>query len=122
MDISEQVATFEQSKKLVELGVKLDTYFRFVEYLDGSVSILPRGLWSDLRKGDVINTTPTCTVAELGVLIPHNYLFCVFKEPTDWCCITRKKETFYATEAEARATLLIWLIENNRLQIEDLKL
>ncbi|OGL46998.1 MAG: hypothetical protein A2161_13765 [Candidatus Schekmanbacteria bacterium RBG_13_48_7] len=130
MKIENQVCSFKQAFRLTELGVKLDSYFRYVKYDDNTISILPRGLWSDLRKGDVIDTFRAYTVAELNWLREQKALFIPeeirkktaveYNACAGWWSF--HNGDVYETEVEASADSLIWLIENKYLKVEDLKL
>lgn len=140
MKVEDQVVSLELSKKLKELGVKQESYFywyvvndgdgippevvpqqkqytktRIGEYKDGS------GKWEE-------NYYSAYTVAELGEMLPaeikhngNNFGFdCGRLDTGKWrMTYTNNKLQEYvevfdeATEADARAKMLIYLLENN---------
>ena len=113
MELSKQVTNLELSKKLKELGVKQKSYFFWYLFDDGTWDIDPEvfGKWG-------IDKVSAFTVAELGeMLIPmvityrsaKDYWECAY-DPRG-ICLTAK------TEADARATMLIYLIENILMDI-----
>ena len=115
MRLEDQVCSLELAKKLKELGVKQEAAFhwRYSDLLEE---------WSLFRPTkDVTSSKPfyaAFTVAELGELLPNSW---EGTEPVDetwatkpgrWVC-SWDNETFYAdTEADARARMMIYLIEN----------
>ena len=169
MEIKDQVANFELSKKLFELGFKSNHIFDWKEFCNDdywgkritfkTIYFKAEDWRHDkivyLEKGDghyfsdeeyIINEYPAYTVAELGVLLPrdidHNlndwsesyYILYAYSSPID----DRPSEpsvwyedndlhgddmilhgTGGATEADARAQMLIWLIENGKIKIEN---
>lgn len=64
------------------------------------------------------------TVAELGAMLPPHIVSYKVKDCPEWYC-TRKHDTLYEvsadTEADARAKMLIYLIENNFIDSKDIK-
>jgi len=108
MKLEDQVCSFEQARKLTELGVTLDTTFHWESFY------------------------PALTVAELGVLLqPYTVVRNVDKGKIYWRLLDdyhlprweSKAPLFYKdTEAEGRAEALIWLIENGYVKVESLKL
>jgi hypothetical protein len=131
MRIEDQVCSFEQAKKLVKLGVILDTqwcWIRPTTYLEYKIA---------LRRGLELSIEPpiaTPTVAELGILLPYThpdnsdcrlvcvkglYDFTVFYEPLKGF---PRLQFIAVTEAQARTEALIWLIENHYISAKDLKL
>ena len=168
MKIKDQVANFELSKKLFELGFKSSHIFSWKEFCNDdyfgkkitfkTIYFKPEdwryGKIVYLEDGDghyfsddeyIINEYPAYTVAELGELLPreieHNkndwsrayyitfsYLSPIedrFSEPSVWY----EDNDLYGedmilhgsggdTEADARAQMLIWLIENDKIKID----
>jgi hypothetical protein len=133
MDISKQVASLEQAKRLKELGVTADSYFRWVcgisepkeDYI----------LASEYSSKSVRrNEFPAYTVAELGEMLPKRYeaywtesynLGC-----GEWRCDLYKRvgdshsevelSKYGSTEAEARCAMLIHLIEQGIIKPEQI--
>jgi hypothetical protein len=128
MKIEDQVCSPKQGCKLKGLHVKA----------------IPHYIWEFANKWHLCewrileDWIPAYTVAELGVLLPINNsvsLPCaeIWKDADGWyydaCgdypCTDRAYEYSKApleTEAQAKAEALIWLLENNYLKAEDLKL
>ena len=126
MNLEEQVCNLELSKKLKELGVKQESQFYWVEgekehylcmkrntiYYDIN-NLIPLNL--KLCKDDRIISA--FTVAELG---SEDYFTTKENRLTDWEC---KNDYDYHleyanTEANARAKMKIYLIENKLVVIE----
>lgn len=120
MNIEQQVTSLELSKRLKELGVEQRGYFCWsvkdfetmepkVVPLTGAVGILGKGV-----------TCSAFTVAELGEMLPTFIVYEHTNEDKRWRCFSTKEvgtgsypSLQYAdTEADARAKMLIYLIEN----------
>lgn len=116
MKLEDQVCSLELSKKLKELGVKQDSIFHWVISEDGEWQLYDpteyKGWEEHLEPNEEISAF---TVAELGKMLPV----------TSWSCstlVSGKSFCFYLdpalnrfiedTEADARAKMLIYLIEN----------
>lgn len=142
MKLENQVASLELAKKLKELGVKQESYFAWVlsaPFFDGNHSerdlVLNPNQFEELVEncGDEFELYPAYTVAELGEMLPEEILdeeepvswHHLYTYPTGahWCCSYRFHNgedgtwsTTYVeqarTEANARAKMLIYLIEN----------
>lgn len=133
MNLQDQVVSLELAKKLDELGVKQDSLF----YWNKSMSIVFPEPWVVLSEESGIGKSQICsafTVAELGELLParitnpetRNMDFLRFNKGDDYKQDHRADWTveyhtsFYAplirivadTEANARAKMLVYLIEN----------
>jgi hypothetical protein len=110
--LEKQVCSRQLSERLRELGVKQESYFKWVgdEIWDPTQqsdyetqSTLPRNKW-----------IAAFTVAELGeILKDHTAL------STEWSKVHKQwylgydpANTFSETEADARAKILIYLVEN----------
>jgi len=123
MKLEDQVCSFDQARKLTELGVTLDTTFHW-ECFNFETPKL-----AYLEAEDVIalydypeSFYPALTVAELGVLLqPYTVVRNVDNGKIYWRLLDdyylpkweSKAPLFYKdTEAEGRAEALIWLIEN----------
>ena len=122
MKIKDQICSFEQAKKLLELGVKLNTLWSYWTpdgYENEKIVVYQADLYEHPYY-------PAPTVAEFGVLLGDFqvgfhwwdiklYYVQLF---LDGILMECRKET----EAQARAEALIWLIENRYIKPEDLKL
>lgn len=128
MKIEDQVCSLELAKRLKELGVKQDSLFCWHD--DTILEYLP----SDIRNEKVC--IAAFTVAELGEMLPesyksefisksrlaiykHHYGYYICYEGLDYegwkkiMTIEFKEET----EANARAKMLIWLIEQGHVKV-----
>ena len=123
MNIEQQVCSLELAKRLKELGVKQDSYFWWVnpEMTENNATQL---LADDDR---FINCHPDLylsafTVAELGEMLPL-WWYSGKRKENDYICevfkrnVTDKLNSFGDTEANARAKMLIYLIENKLIEV-----
>jgi len=123
MELSKQVTSLELSKRLKELGVKQESlfYWRNVNYMGGEKI----DKWIIEKKGDI----SAFTVAELGEMLPE--YVCGKKYDIGMCIVEilripkgmaeKAPRPFISrfeaeTEADARAKMLIYLLENNLIK------
>lgn len=135
MEPKDQCATLEQSKRLKELGLKGSSIFYHVCTNEWGISVA--GFFND----DLLNF-PAWNVAELGELLPVESGMKFFNSYYndhlgEWCCEFsgfKTEEEHEAhdwgnpppkiheeegeTEAEARAAMLIYLLENKLINPE----
>jgi len=142
MELSKQVASLELSKRLKELGVKQESLFIWsvpkpenartnideVKLRDMQPEIYMRGSsW-----GECFEEVAAYTSAELGEMLPWGVevdgkieVLHIYKDSADqWNFYPSHgawHKTFNETEADARARLLIFLLENGLLKVEDMK-
>jgi hypothetical protein len=113
----------ERARKLKELGVKQDNYFWWIKtYSPSTQDGTPGGYGWSIRaakdEDDKVNENISAfTVAELGEMLPMENVYPkVIKtiEPNDTWTInfTSRHQDHADTEADARAKMLIYLIEN----------
>lgn len=110
MDLKKQVCSYQLAKRLKELGFDKDSYFAYFN--------MPHNrAWEvSIQTKNKIGL-PAYTVAELGEALP-DWTETVKRLKDDWVCIVRHKHndindhSFDETEADARAKMLIHLIEN----------
>jgi len=144
MRIEDQVCTFEQAEKLVELGVSLKTVYSWKDGSDQKGEKPAPKLMLSSKCHDRNNSRiyPAPTVAELGILLPTEinleeedlylqgtignrqgeFYYIWFQSSLDnveWELFPAIEED---TEAGARSESLIWLIENDYINAADLKL
>jgi hypothetical protein len=117
MKIENQVVSLELAKKLKELGVKQESIFCWCDEGD-DLCLLEQGDAEILEKEYI----SAFTVAELGEILPPFYRSTnVGKDEIQWFEVTHTfdlKPAFYdETEADARAKMLIYLIENNLITL-----
>ena len=143
MKLEQQVVSLELAKKLKELGVKQESVFFWVvthdgwEVLNHTLMRHPGSLGTlyTVQVPDTGSTYSAFTVAELGEMLPFSikfqkhicYLTCEKNIPDygGWVCRyessdiirpTKATDIFTAdTEADARAKMLAYLIENDLL-------
>ncbi len=137
MELENQVCSLELAKKLKELGVKQESLFYWFPFGEGirEWQVTKRILDKDAIKGwkyhekhnKEFSFYSAFTVAELGEMLPaeneNKYRFDLVKRtPNKWEMNIFDKcgiyiETFTAkTEANARAKMLIWLIEQGKVK------
>ena len=134
MKLEDQVCGLENAKKLGELGVKAESHFL-------------RSTWNGkpskiIEASDRMNHTPRCgkwfipayTVAELGEMLGKvslAYIQSIWLSEMDKAAIGYAVNCYHPkwknghfekadTEADARALMLIYLIENGHVKAEDL--
>ena len=124
MELSKQVCSLEQAKRLKELGVEQESLFYWTS--DSQPDYY-------LRQGEITcdDDYSAFTVAELGVMLPifyvsgkaqdNNYTCAHYQEAT----VSRKLRDVKSwpgrgkTEAESRAAMLIYLLENGDTTAEE---
>lgn len=136
MESSKQVVSLELAQRLKELGVKQESLYWWAEYRHGHNQ--PEWQWritDSLYEGDYDhyrNQLSAFTVAELGEMLPHYldadvalFLRICKRGPSTWdvCYETKDHEAKQFpdgtadTEADARAKMLIYLIENGLMKV-----
>lgn len=122
MELEKQVVSLDLSKKLKELGVKQESLFwwnrptKKLAYADKKSILM--NVWAETAWYSAF------TVAELGEMLPKEYISgkagSVLTLPF-YCKEVRQeqvKEIMRAdTEADARAKMLIYLLENKLIQL-----
>lgn len=128
MDLKDQVCSLELSKRLKELGVKQESYFFWYSaFKDSEVTV-----WHSYQIGsDTERAFSAFTVAELGEMLP-DYVnpadyqgarsLGISKSMDGWHITYSTSEKWWHrevadTEADARAKMLIYLIENKLITI-----
>lgn len=118
MEIEKQVCSLEQAKRLKELGVKQESLFYWYENYDKPCDAY------------VVSRTKEAsayTVAELGEMLPSGYdtmrisNVVEFTQHYGWFGYDLEgehfpSETLYPTEAQARAAMLIHLLETKTIK------
>jgi hypothetical protein len=122
MKLEDQVVSLDLAKKLKELGVKQENQFVWVEWDTGAptIELADSSDWTDPDE----TAYSAFTVAELGEMLP-DYIaregcLMVEKSTAHWTVGYASYSDFglrrdAPTEANARAKMLIYLIENNLL-------
>jgi len=112
MKLEDQVCNLELAKKLKKLGVKQDSLFYWGSNTGKNYMII--ALSDKPNYPNVFNHTHSAfTVAELGEILPSGYYS--IREGRVWECWLRtgKQKVEAKTEADARAKLVIYLLEIN---------
>lgn len=122
MKLEQQVVSLELAQKLKELGVKQESYFMWnnfdrEEWLIDLESKL-REMSLTPRVGAIIGDFASAfTVAELGEMLPKNVQFPTpQREGKGWCWRNEEGNHFVDTEADARAKMLVYLLENGLIK------
>lgn len=117
MNLEQQVCSPELAKRLKELNVKQDSLFYWLELLTAPVIILEKGYTLGIEC-----QYSAFTVAELGAILPDGS-YTYNRRNNDWICSCPKNidgddwfHSFDNTEANARAKMLIYLIENGLIE------
>jgi len=129
MELKDQVTNRELSERLRDLGVPQESLFWWVEYTDGFGS---QGERWDVQ-GNHIGYKQFCaafTVAELGEMLPHTFktgnevrlLECAPDYPGGWWVrdgsySSATHAEWADTEADARAAMLVYLLENHLITL-----
>lgn len=118
MKVEEQVCSLNLAKRLKELNVKQDSYF-FYEYYSMSAYMIVDNQHIHSYEGVIYYSA--FTVAELGMMLPAVNPSSRSKDGTGWYMNViypiEKWNQMYPceTEADARASMLIYLLENGLL-------
>lgn len=139
MELEQQVVSLELSKKLKELGVPQDSLFYWwatdIE-IDGltwwEVGAKEPKRGKAVRRLEDRQPVSAFSVAELGEMLPNKigdgYWIITGKDKDGWFCAYNKPQGGKAnyihlvseeTEADARAKMLIWLVENRYLDFKN---
>jgi len=117
MFLEDQVCSLELAKRLKELGVKKGSILVW-EYCDENcygIKFIPYAVVLSQYNNYILY--PAYTVAELGEMLPLWHEIAK-RENEDWICTVREKNStinhhsFAEKESDARAKMLIYLLEN----------
>lgn len=125
MKLEDQVCSLELAKKLKELGVKQESLFVWIQRKPESANEEPH--WYVKQEGNwpagmkLYDSNSAFTVAELGEML-KGYGYATsqtipFADENKWYCFVYEEDItdwddFADTEADARAKMLCYLIEN----------
>lgn len=121
MKLEEQVCSLELAKRLKELGVTSNPSFHWVQWSGKDWSVCSREMLSFSENKEVLNRVGALGVAELGEQLPSNTTSWKGDDSWLWFCMQDEKEDviFRAkTEADARAKMLIHLIEKGIVTVQ----
>jgi len=140
MKLNKQVCSLEFAKRLKSLNVKQDSLFywfnmgggfflqyfdKLAEYADENEMEGTKKDWAKnyMKKYGDDNNFSAFTVAELGELLPAGYLTKKVSSGREWKCYYSdhagnklQEATTCENEADCRAKMLEYLIENNLLE------
>ena len=126
MNISNQLVSFNLSKKLEKLGVDQSSYFGWYKADDEKeLFVCSHDYFDDVMGSGVKELCAAFTVAELGnklkdyVEMPH-YDGKVDKDWYFWNDKRKKILLNVKTEANARAKMVIYLLENKLVKVENI--
>lgn len=135
MKIENQVCTLEQAKKLKELDVRPYSMWVWVPpfpVFNSETRLVLIGEFQNALKSSIlseeakklVDSYPAFTVAELGVMLPNYYESHKGAMDDTWYCVMLEggDGEYFAiekTESEARADVLIYLLENNLTTAEE---
>lgn len=121
MELKQQVCSLELARRLKELGVKQESYFSWADWGNEGDCRVFHG---DIRPAEPITRIAAAfTVAELGEMLPK--LTNSFREPAGakerWVCTRNEPSIMISqrndTEADARAKMLVYLLENKLITL-----
>ena len=116
MNLEQQVCSLGLSKRLKELGVKQKSYFFWDDHREFS------GEWIISSEPEMDRAASAFTVAELGEMLPHGVETGKTVEREAWCSFPHFTEPYGVgadTEADARAKMLIYLLEGFYFPLKD---
>ena len=120
MKLENQVSSLELSKRLQELGVKQESLFCWCG--EGKhIKIMLNSIY-DSECNPHLKICSAFTVAELGEIIPKTMLF-EKRRSGEWICIDNLNPSEHFSdlkEADARAKMLIYLLEKGLLKNDNL--
>ena len=116
MKKEKQVVCLELAREMKELGATQDSlwHWTWAEWNGETEMVL---ITQDEAGRTSKEIWSAYTVAELGEILP--YYVHSYKEDARsgrWCCDEGDKQCFSNTEANARAKMLIYLVECNKIQ------
>lgn len=113
LELKDQVCSLELSMRLKELGVKQESLFDYILFSEWKIYF--NGINKESYYRDRVSAY---TVAELGELLPLTIL-CEKHRSGVWRVQDNMSDVFSdITESNARAKMLIYLIENNLVSEE----
>lgn len=125
MELSKQCVSLELSKRLKDLGVKQESLFKWVIDYPTEMKNYITSFEDEIPPGD--KQISAFTVAELGELLPYQFdrQWLPIKDDDGTWHVWEREFGMYdkdgnefqneATEADARAKMLIYLLENHLL-------
>lgn len=130
MKLEDQVVSLELAKKLKTLGVKQESMFDWIEWKEGKSKLIYNDMEHNYDASIKLSFYSAFTVAELGEMLPKHAGS--YKKEDEYVAFSDWKEyAWYIdggnapklvietanTEADARAKMLIYLLENKIITI-----
>jgi hypothetical protein len=112
MKIKDQVCNVDLAKRLKQLGVEQESLFWWVDIIDGYDHSGREEWWIEPTYKGYKKYLSAFTVAELGKKLPEGYWSGKFNKSKFVCWEYLADDTYAKTEADARAKMLIYLLEN----------
>ena len=126
MELSQQVISLEYAKRLKELNVKQESLFYWCEY-----NSIVTNLHYCYERPDVKNEYSAFTTSELGEMLPRlvmkddvGYFLEIYIDcDGNWCVVykgfldSKLTHEYSQSEANCRAMMLIYLIENGLVKV-----
>jgi hypothetical protein len=122
MKLEDQVVNFALSDLLKKIGAKQESLFCYQTMQDSEPSVFPRQFnLNEFTKPSKDDRIAAFTVAELGEMLPECTFSWKVNVDPKWLCSYEEPSVEDAgradTEANARAKLLIHLIENKMIEV-----
>lgn len=128
MKIEDQVISLELAKRLKALNLKQESLFYWCQQKDETFFLPMTEVTLAIYDGKFVKLFSAFTVAELGEMLPHligDYVLDQIKTTDNqYCLLYRNRNNgrhitikHANTEADARAKMLIYLIENKLITI-----
>lgn len=118
MKIEDQVVSLELAKRLRELGVEQQSYFYWIKVEENKYWVIRSDI---IKRCD--SDCSAFTVAELGEMIPARIYTRKYVMYDRWRCVNPLKRDMpiihEENEANARAKMLIYLLENGLIKNTD---
>jgi hypothetical protein len=126
MNLESQVCSLDLAKRLKELGVKQESFFWYGKVENPCFNetnedmIIFQALWQLNETCHYYTECCAFNVSELGEMLPEGFSMIKhkgfsIKSPNEW-----DRQLKDANEANARAKMLIYLIENGLVKAEDI--
>ena len=121
MKLEQQVCSLDLAKRLKELGVKQESLYWWNKSVDLETKMANEDWHVSDNKRDCCNgnhePTSAFTVAELGEMLPND--IAEYRENSQWNVLSEKYTKGYVgNEADARAKMLCYLLENGLITAE----
>ena len=133
LPLESQVCSLDLARRLKELGVKQESSNAWCRNANFGFRLIPHGIGLTLEQYVQAEKYSAFTVAELGEMLPESITIGMeklwqgtYKQGSGWTCgymnpKSSQAAEWCATEADARAKCLIYLIEEGLLDAKKIK-